>query len=115
RPPHRVLTIVMALAVAALGIGFAVWALSHENRQPAASPSPGPAAKRCTAATRPGWRAYCDPEFGWWVDYPVSLRLGRFSSSGMFESEGVRLTNFAPDLSTPSSGEPPMGWLRTFP
>jgi hypothetical protein len=43
------------------------------------------------------------------------MELGRFSSDARFELEGIRLTNFSPDLGAPSSVLPPMGWLRSFP
>jgi hypothetical protein len=60
-------------------------------------------------------RTYEDPLLGWSIDYPSTMELGRFSSDARFELEGIRLTNFSPDLGAPSSVLPPMGWLRSFP
>jgi hypothetical protein len=58
---------------------------------------------------------YRNPRFGWTIRYPRNLKLGHFQSDAMFDSDGIRLTSFEPDLSAPSPGEPQMGWLRSFP
>ena len=58
---------------------------------------------------------YADPSFGWQIRYPRGWVLGHFQDQGMVTADGIRVTNFAPDLSAPSTGIPAMGWLRTFP
>jgi hypothetical protein len=58
---------------------------------------------------------FTDPRFGWTIRYPAGMATGHFSSNGFATSDGVRVTNFQPDLQAPSTGTPPMGWLRDFP
>src|SRR6266498_3218683 len=71
------------------------------------------------APTRPGTERhagrYVDPRFGWTIRIPKGMEVGHFQSEGMFSSDGIRLTNFPPDLRRPSTGTPSMGWLRNVP
>jgi hypothetical protein len=73
------------------------------------------------SAIRPGSPAqhqsgrFVDPQFGWAIGVPKGLQVGHFHSTGTSGSDGVRVTNFPPDLRAPSTGTPPMGWLRSFP
>jgi hypothetical protein len=95
----------MVLPVAlALVVGAGLWTRTSLSGRPSSSNfSPGPAV------------TYRNPRFGWTIRFPRTLQLGHFQSNGMFDSDGIRLTSFEPDLSAPSSGEPQMGWLRSFP
>lgn len=52
---------------------------------------------------------------GWTIQVPKGLQLGRFHSTGRITTDGIRVTNFPPDLEAASQGAPPMGWLRSFP
>lgn len=57
-----------------------------------------------------------DRQFDWSIRVPAGLRADHFRSGDLrYTSDGVRVTNFAPDLSARSSGTPPTGWLRHFP
>ena len=73
------------------------------------------------SAIRPGSPAqrqagrFVDPQFGWSVGVPKGLQVGHFHSTGTSGSDGVRVTNFPPNLRAPSTGTPPMAWLRSFP
>jgi hypothetical protein len=71
------------------------------------------------ASGRPGSVAHAtrfvDPQFGWTIRVPKGLQVGHFHSTGMGGNDGVRVTNFPPNLGAPSTGTPPMGWLRSFP
>src|SRR5215469_2504115 len=58
---------------------------------------------------------FADPRFGWTIRYPKGIAVGHFNISGFATAEGVRVTNFPPDLQAASTGTPPMGWLRYFP
>src|SRR5215472_4509966 len=58
---------------------------------------------------------FTDPRFGWTIRYPRGMAVGSFNINGFATSDGVRVTNFLPDLRAPSTGTPPMGWLRYFP
>jgi hypothetical protein len=59
---------------------------------------------------------FTDREFGWTIRYGSGLRVQPFHQQGeMASSDGVRVTNFVPDLSVPNQGIPYMGWLRDFP
>ena len=58
---------------------------------------------------------FADPRFGWTIRYPAGMQARYFGSSGFVTSDGVRVTNFPPDLQATSTGTPPMGWLRYFP
>jgi hypothetical protein len=59
---------------------------------------------------------FTDPEFGWTIRYGSGLRVQPFHQQvELASSDGVRVTNFTPDLSEPSQGIPAMGWLRDFP
>lgn len=52
---------------------------------------------------------------GWTIRVPEGLQVGHFHSPGRVNTDGVRVTNFPPDLRAPGNGTPPMGWLRSFP
>src|SRR5262245_17345503 len=73
------------------------------------------------APSGPGWVAnhrasrFTDPSYGWSIRVPAGLGARHFRSGDRFTSDGVRVTSFPPDLLAPSSGTPPMGWLRSFP
>ncbi len=78
----------------------------------ALSPAPG----------NPGWAAshhavrVTDPAFKWSIRVPAGLGARLFRTGDhRVTSDGVRVTSFAPDLGAPSTGTPPMGWLRSFP
>jgi hypothetical protein len=59
---------------------------------------------------------FTDRQFGWSIRFGSVLRAQPFHQQGqMASSDGVRVTNFTPDLSVPSQGIPAMGWLRDFP
>jgi hypothetical protein len=58
---------------------------------------------------------FTDPRFGWTIQYPKGVAVGSFNINGFATSDGVRITNFPPDLQAASTGTPPMGWLRYFP
>ncbi len=78
----------------------------------ALSPAPG----------SPGWVAnhragrFTDQNYGWSIRVPAGLGARHFRSGDQrVTSDGVRVTNFPPDLRAPSTGTPSMGWLRSFP
>jgi hypothetical protein len=99
---RRLAAVAVAAALLA-GAGYGTWrAFGHVATRPATRPAHG-------------LRTYHNQRFGWAIRYPAAWRIGHFQSAGMIESDGVRITNFVPDLEAPSSGAPPMGWLRTFP
>jgi hypothetical protein len=58
---------------------------------------------------------FTDPRFGWTIDYPGGMRLAHFQSQGRLTTDGARITSFPPNLESPGTGVPPMGWLRDFP
>jgi hypothetical protein len=58
---------------------------------------------------------FVDPHLGWTIRVPAGLFARHFLSPGRVTMDGVRVTSFPPDLRTPSTGGPPMGWLRSFP
>jgi len=73
----------------------------------------GPTPNRPGTALHAG--TYLDRRFGWTIRYPKGIEVGHFQSIGLFTTDGIRLTNFPPDLRAPSRGTPSMGWLRNFP
>jgi hypothetical protein len=75
----------------------------------------GPAASRPGSAIQHQAGRFVDPQFGWTIRVPKGMRAGHFHSTVMAGSDGVRVTNFPPDLGAPSNGTPPMGWLHSFP
>jgi len=59
---------------------------------------------------------FVDPLFGWTIRIPAGLSASHFQVPCRHGPvAGVRVTSFAPDLRAPSTGIPPMGWLRSFP
>jgi hypothetical protein len=58
---------------------------------------------------------FVDPRFGWSIAVPKGLLARHFLSVGRVTTDGVRVTNFRPDLGAPSDYSTPMGWLRSFP
>jgi hypothetical protein len=106
-PPraHRTWQAVAPIA-AALAVAVVVGALALVRPFGPSSIRPGSPAH----ATR-----FADPQFGWTIGVPRGLQVGHFHSTGMSGSDGVRVTNFPPNLRAPSTVAPPMGWLRTFP
>lgn len=75
---------------------------------------PGSATDGSGAARHAG--RFTDPRYGWSIRVPAGLTARHFRSGDeRVTSDGVRVTNFRPDLSIRSSGTPPAGWLRRFP
>lgn len=75
------------------------------------------AAAACGSATLTASQqghAYRDAA-GWTIQVPDGLQVEHFHSPGRVITDGVRVTNFSPDLRAPGNGTPPMGWLRSFP
>jgi hypothetical protein len=58
---------------------------------------------------------YRDQQFGWAIRYPAGMDVVHISAAVRWPMDGVRVTNFVPDLSNPLGDEPEEGWLRTFP
>jgi len=58
---------------------------------------------------------FTDPRFGWMVRYPKGLLVRHISAQYRWSLNGVRITNFVPDLGHPMGDEPESGWLRSFP
>jgi len=59
---------------------------------------------------------FTDPRYGWSIRVPAGLQARHFHSGDVrVTSDGVRVTNFRPDLGERGTGTPPMGWLRSFP
>src|SRR5262249_36486044 len=74
-----------------------------------------PAGSSGWAASHGGAR-FTDPSYGRSIRVRAGLGASRFrSGDGRVTSDGVRVTSFPPDLGAPSTGTPPMGWLRIFP
>jgi hypothetical protein len=78
--------------------------------------------KAISSAPGPGWVAnqrtgrFTDQRFGWSIRVPAGMGAHHFRTGDFrVTSDGIRVTNFPPDLGAPSSGTPPMGWLRSFP
>jgi hypothetical protein len=75
---------------------------------------PAPGSPGRVAGHRAG--RFVDPLFGWSIRIPAGLRARHFQVGCLHGPvAGVRVTSFAPDLRAPSTGTPPMGWLRSFP
>ena len=60
-------------------------------------------------------KVFTDPRFGWTIRYPDGLLVRHISGQYRWSLNGVRVTNFVPDLGHPTGGEPATGWLRSFP
>jgi hypothetical protein len=75
--------------------------------------SPAPGSSGPVASHRAG--RFVDPSLGWSIQVPAGLTARHFRSTERFTTDGVRVTNFPPDLRAPSMGTPSMGWLRSFP
>ena len=58
---------------------------------------------------------YTDPKFGWTVRYRAGLLVQHFTAEFRWPLDGIRITNFTPDLGHRTGQEPEMGWLRSFP
>jgi hypothetical protein len=58
---------------------------------------------------------YVDPRFGWTIRVPTGMVAGHFHSNGMDTNDGVRISNFAPNLDHSGGTSPPVGWLRSMP
>lgn len=110
-PPraHRTWQVIAPIA-AALAVAVVVVGVLGLVR--AFGPAPG----------SPGWEAnhragrFVDPLFGWSIRVPAGLGARHFQVPCLHSPvAGVRVTSFAPDLQAPSTGIPPMGWLRSFP
>lgn len=104
RTSHGIAPIAAAMAIAVVAAG--TFALVRAFR-PAAR-GPGSAGDH-----RPG--RFVDPSLGWTIRVPAGLTARGFRSTARVTSDGVRVTSFPPDLQVPSTGTPPMGWLRRFP
>jgi len=105
QPWHVIAPIAAALAVAVVVVGTLALVQAF-----------GPAARRpgSVAGHWPG--RFADPFFGWTIRIPAGLRARHFQVPCLHSPvAGVRVTSFAPDLGAPSTGIPPMGWLRGFP
>jgi hypothetical protein len=75
----------------------------------------GPAPSRPGSVVQRQDGRFVDPQFRWTIAVPKGLQVGHFHSTGMGGSDGVRVSNFPPNLGAPGTGVPPMGWLRSFP
>jgi hypothetical protein len=70
---------------------------------------------RGSLANHPAGR-FTDPGFGWSIRYPAGMEAAHFQcTGGLITCDGVRVTNFRPDLPARSTDTPPIGWLRSFP
>jgi hypothetical protein len=74
------------------------------------------------ASVQPGSPAHrqagrlTDPSFGWSIRYPAGMEVAHFRcTEGLITCDGVRVTNFLPDIQARSTYTPPMSWLRSFP
>jgi len=57
-----------------------------------------------------------DPSYGWSIRVPAGLGARHFHIGDQrVTADGFRVTSFPPGLVAPSTGTPPMGWLRGFP
>lgn len=101
RTGHIIAPVAAALAIVVLAAG--TFALVQGS-----SPAPRPA-----VTNRPGH--FVDPGLGWSIRVPAGMAAQHFLSTGRVTADGVRVTSFPPDLHAPSTGTPPMGWLRQFP
>jgi hypothetical protein len=63
------------------------------------------------------WRGgrFVDSRFGWMIRVPKGMLVGHFQSGGMDANDGVRVTNFSPDLSDGGGTSPSVEWLRGLP
>ncbi|MHB1432209.1 MAG: hypothetical protein ACYCVZ_08865 [Streptosporangiaceae bacterium] len=104
RRPVRVFGPVAAALAIALVAGTLLWI------QP---PTSGRGSQGSALSTRAGH--FTDPRFGWTIRYPAGLLAAHFGGNGFVDYDGVRITNFRPDLHVPSQGLPRTGWLRDFP
>ena len=67
-----------------------------------------------SGSSGPALRTYRDARFGWAIARPPSLRLRHYATSGGDGvSDGILVSNFAPDLSQGGIGS--MDWLVDFP
>jgi len=107
RRAHRTWQVIAPIA-AALAVAVVVGTLALVR-------SFGPSAIRPGSSAQRQAGRFVDPQFGWTIGVPKGLQVGHFHSTGMSGSDGVRVTNFPPNLRAPSTGTPPMGWLRSFP
>jgi hypothetical protein len=106
RQPHREHRRWRVIAPVAAAVAVAVVAGTLAVIRPSGQ-SPGQLARHAGQFT--------DPRFGWTIRYPKGMAIGSFDINGFAVSDGVRVTNFLPDLQAASTGTPPMGWLRSFP
>jgi len=58
---------------------------------------------------------YTDQRFGWSIRVPAGFLVHHITGEYRRSLDGVRVTNFRPDLGRPTGSEPETGWLRSFP
>jgi hypothetical protein len=71
------------------------------------------------SAGQPGavWRGgrLVDPRFGWTIWVPKGMWVGHFQTNEFYTDEGVRISNFAPDLEASGGISPPVAWTQSMP
>ncbi len=104
-PAHRgrrLLAGVVAFAVLAAA-GVVLWrALEPVDREP--GPAGSPKAGR-----------FVDPAFSWSVDVPDGMQIRHLEGNGMFELDGVIISNFDATPTDESAGSPDFSAFRRFP
>jgi hypothetical protein len=94
---------VRSAAAAALAIGLVAAVIILVRSPGSGQPFSGPG------------KVFTDPRFGWTVRSPKGLLVRHISGQYRWSLNGVRVSNFAPDLGHPTGSEPESGWLRSFP
>jgi hypothetical protein len=98
---HRIWSAIAAAAAIALVAGAVIWVRGAAGTgEPPISRHRG---------------VYTDPKFGWTIRYPPGLLVEHYTAQFRWTLDGIRVTNFAPDLGHRTGQEPEMGWLRSFP